>query len=60
MKTNRLHFSLKILFLLSGIGFLPVHQAQAQDMVTATGENGLEKTVSYDVEKFTDIRDKKL
>ena len=60
MKTNRLHFSLKILFLLSGIGFLPVHQAQAQDMVTATAEDGLEKTVSYDVAKFTDIRDKKL
>ena len=60
MKTNRLHFSLKILFLLSGIGLLPVHQTRAQDMVTATGENGLEKTVSYDVEKFTDIRDKKL
>ncbi|MBO7552640.1 MAG: TonB-dependent receptor [Bacteroidaceae bacterium] len=33
---------------------------QAQDMVTAVGEDGLEKTVSYDVEKFTDIRDKKL
>ncbi len=32
----------------------------AQDMVTAVGNDGLEKTVSYDVSKFTDIRDKKL
>lgn len=32
----------------------------AQDMVTAVGNDGLEKTVSYDVAKFTDVRDKKL
>ena len=32
----------------------------AQDMVTSVGSDGLEKTVSYDVSKFTDIRDKKL
>ena len=32
----------------------------AQNMVTAVGNEGLEKTVSYDVAKFTDIRDKKL
>lgn len=32
----------------------------AQEMVTSVADNGLEKTVSYDVAKFTDIRDKKL
>lgn len=35
-------------------------RVKAQDMVTAVGHEGLEKTVSYDVSKFTDIRDKKL
>ena len=34
--------------------------AQAQDMVTSVGNDGLERTVSYDVASFTDIRDKKL
>jgi len=32
----------------------------AQDMVTAGETQGLEKTVSYDVAKFIDVRDKKL
>ena len=35
-------------------------QTFAQEMVTSVADNGLEKTVSYDVAKFTDIRDKKL
>ena len=34
--------------------------AAAQEMVKALSEDGLEKTISYDVSKFTDIRDKKL
>ena len=34
--------------------------AQAQDMVTSVNNEGLEKTVSYNVASFTDIRDKKL
>ncbi len=34
--------------------------AQAQDMVTSVENDGLERTVSYDVASFTDIRDKKL
>lgn len=34
--------------------------AQAQDMVTSVGDQGLERTVSYNVASFTDIRDKKL
>ena len=34
--------------------------AQAQDMVTSVGSQGLERTVSYNVASFTDIRDKKL
>ena len=33
---------------------------QAQDMVTSVGDQGLERTVSYNVASFTDIRDKKL
>lgn len=32
----------------------------AQDMVTSVENDGLERTVSYDVASFTDIRDKKL
>jgi hypothetical protein len=32
----------------------------AQDMVTAGETEGLEKTVSYDIAKFIDVRDKKL
>ena len=32
----------------------------AQEMVKAVKEDGLEKTVSYDVAKFLDVRDKKL
>ena len=40
--------------------FLAPISLWAQDMVTAVGNDGLEKTVSYDVESFTDIRDKKL
>ena len=33
---------------------------RAQEMVKAVKEDGLEKTVSYDVAKFLDVRDKKL
>lgn len=44
-----------IVFLL----FFPVW-VQAQEMVTLVGNEGLEKTVSYNVASFTDIRDKKL
>ena len=33
---------------------------QAQNMVTSVGNDGLERTVSYNVAIFTDIRDKKL
>ena len=44
-----------IVFLL----FFPVW-VQAQEMVTQVGNEGLEKTVSYNVASFTDIRDKKL
>ena len=32
----------------------------AQDMVKDGGQDGLMKTVTYDVSRFTDIRDKKL
>jgi hypothetical protein len=34
--------------------------AHAQDMVTSVANDGLERTVSYNVASFTDIRDKKL
>lgn len=35
-------------------------QAEAQDMVKAVSNEGLEKVISYNVASFTDIRDKKL
>ena len=35
-------------------------QANAQDMVKAVSNEGLEKVISYNVASFTDIRDKKL
>ena len=35
-------------------------QLNAQDMVTAVSNEGLEKVISYNVASFTDIRDKKL
>ena len=37
-----------------------VQSVHAQEMVTSVGNEGLERTVSYNVASFTDIRDKKL
>lgn len=49
------------MWVFSLIGLTMIPQAgKAQDMVTAMGNEGLEKTVNYDVASFTDIRDKKL
>ena len=56
MKNSYLH----LMFV--GLALLLVAPANsfAQDMVTAVEGEGLEKTMSYDVASFTDIRDKKL
>jgi len=60
MQTEKttLHFTLRFIFLLALLN--TAAPIQAQEMVKAVNEDGLEKTISYDVEKFTDIRDKKL
>ena len=50
----------KPIFLSIALAMSVSSRVKAQDMVTAVGHEGLEKTVSYDVSKFTDIRDKKL
>ncbi|MCR4765414.1 MAG: hypothetical protein K5856_04470 [Bacteroidaceae bacterium] len=42
------------------IGLLFPVILQAQNMVTSVGSDGLERTVSFNVANFTDIRDKKL
>lgn len=59
MKTKNNQFTIGILFLSMSL-FCATPSVRAQDMVTAVGNDGLEKTVSYDVAKFTDVRDKKL
>lgn len=48
------------LFLLLFSLLLITPLAHSQEMVKDAGTDGLEKSVSYDVSKFTDIRDKKL
>jgi len=48
------------LILLWTLSVFTPYYSYAQDLVTAVGSEGLEKTVSYDVARFTDIRDKKL
>ncbi|MCR4824261.1 MAG: hypothetical protein K5849_02770 [Bacteroidales bacterium] len=39
---------------------MSISLSKAQDMVSAAGEQGLEKSVRYAVSKFTDTRDRKL
>ncbi len=56
MKKHNIQLSILLLILVA----ISPCTISAQDMVTAMGNEGLEKTVSYDVAKFTDIRDKKL
>ena len=46
--------------LLIAIAVLLPASLKAQDMVTSVENHGLERTVSYNVASFTDIRDKKL
>lgn len=43
----------------AALAVLPTY-LQAQEMVSNVGNDGLEKTISFDVASFTDIRDKKL
>lgn len=60
MKKMKMNQILRAACLACGLMLMPSLPLQAQDMVTATAEDGLEKTVSYDVAQFIDIRDKKL
>lgn len=54
------HFGMMVMATILWLNLMNTPLASAQDMVTAVSNDGLEKTVSYDVSKFTDIRDKKL
>lgn len=54
-----LHFSHYRLFFLLSILLISSHLT-AQDMVSEGQQDGLMKTISYDVSQFIDIRDKKL
>ena len=56
MKKSNLYLTILIVALIA----IAPYSMSAQDMVTAVGQEGLEKTVSYDIASFTDIRDKKL
>ncbi len=60
MKTNHIHITFINLCTVIVFTLLTIAPLQAQDMVTSTSDEGLEKTVNYDIAKFTDIRDKKL
>jgi hypothetical protein len=57
MKKNLSSLTLMVALMLMAFG---PEKMNAQDMVSAVSNDGLEKTVSYDISKFTDIRDKKL
>ncbi len=59
MKKNYSNLMMAMALLIAAWITIPT-KAFAQEMVTSVADNGLEKTVSYDVAKFTDIRDKKL
>lgn len=59
MEKNHLRLMMAMALLIAAWITMPA-KAFAQEMVTAVADNGLEKTISYDVSKFTDIRDKKL
>lgn len=59
MEKNHLRLMMAIALMKAAWFTMPT-EAFAQEMVTAVANNGLEKTISYDVSKFTDIRDKKL
>lgn len=59
MKKNYSNYMMAMVLMIAAWITMPT-QTFAQEMVTSVADNGLEKTVSYDVAKFTDIRDKKL
>ena len=48
------------LFIIVLFFLLTISYTSAQDLVKDAGQDGLMKTVSYDVARFTDVRDKKL
>ena len=56
MKKSNLYLTIWMMALTA----IAPYSLSAQDMVTAVGQEGLEKTVSFDIASFTDVRNDKL